>query len=139
MTPSTTRIPPPKRAGPHELTSPVPKPPTITGTGTVKPPPPRPPPPRSPPPPPPESVPFAPHPVVYESVHFRLRFWTVLALTSSSKLKRLPLWSPEYVLHSSERGFRMSAGLRPPLSGDGLGAPICIVWPVQPGWPGCVL
>src|SRR5262245_62365957 len=136
MTPSTIRIPPPKRAGPHEFTSPVPKPPTIRGTGTVKPPPPRPPPPPPPnpppPPPPPVSVPLAPQPVVYDSVHFKLRFWTVLVLTSSSWLKRLPLWSPEYVRQSSASGFTMSAGLRPPTSGEGLGAPICIVCPVQP-------
>src|SRR5437867_8229755 len=134
MTPSTTRIPPPKRAGPHEFTSPPPKPPTLIGAAVKPPPPPRP-----APPPPSALPPSGPHPVVMLGfTHLRLRSLTVLALTSSRKLKRLPLRSPEYVLHSSESGFKMSAGLRPPVSGDGLGGPICIVWPVQPGWPGRV-
>ena len=47
MVPSTTRMPPPKRAGPQLFTSPVPKPPTMIGAGA--PPPPRPP--KKPPPP----------------------------------------------------------------------------------------
>ena len=33
----------------------------------------------------------------------------------------MPVRSPEYVVHSSESGFRMSAGLRPPVSGAGGG------------------
>jgi hypothetical protein len=49
------------------------------------------------------------------------------------RLEALPLRSPEYVRHSSESGFRMSAGSRPPTFGFGRGWPIWMVCPFQSG------
>src|SRR5215831_6382182 len=87
ITPSTARIPPPNRARPHVFTSPVPKPPTMAGAS-------RPPPkltPKRPPAGPPlpplgRPSPVGPQPVVGVEIHFRLRFLTVLVLTSFSAL-----------------------------------------------------
>src|SRR5262245_20523993 len=98
MTPSTNRIPPPRRAGLQLFASPVPRPPTLMGAGGP-PPPPRPPPRPPPNPPGPAApaggVPVGPQPVVRLVTHLRLRFLTVFVLTSFNALKRLPLRSPE--------------------------------------------
>src|SRR5262245_47710600 len=97
MVPSTNRIPPPSRAGLQLFASPFPSPPTLIGAAGP-PPPPRPPP-RPPPNPPPAApaggVPFGPQPVVRLVTHLRLRFFTVVVLTSFSALNRFPLKSPE--------------------------------------------
>src|SRR5690242_13779866 len=96
MTPSTNNIPPPSRAGLQLFASPFPRPPTTIGAA-APPPPPRPPPrpPPNPPAAPAGGVPVGPQPVVRFVTHFRLRFLTVVALTSLSALKRFPLRSPE--------------------------------------------
>src|SRR5512132_633258 len=101
MTPSTNRMPPPRRAGPQVFASPLPRPPTMIGAGGAigppRPPPNPPPPPNpAPPPAPPPAgpVPAGPQPVVRFETHFRLRFLTVFVFTSFSALKRLPLRSP---------------------------------------------
>src|SRR6187455_1835865 len=97
MTPSTKRIPPPRRAGPQLFASPLPRPPTMIGAGGAAGPPRPPPPPKPPPPPgaPPAPaagpVPVGPQLVVRFDTHFRLRFFTVFVLMSFKALKRLPL------------------------------------------------
>src|SRR6476660_1776808 len=98
MTPSTNRIPPPRRAGVKSLAPPARRPPTPMGAPGPPPPPrppPRPPPPGPPAAPPAGAVPVGPQPVVRVDTHLRLRFLTVLVLTSFNALKRLPLRSPE--------------------------------------------
>ena len=44
-------------------------------------------------------------------IHFRLRFFTVVVLTSLSALYRLPVRSPEYERHSSASGFMANVDL----------------------------
>ena len=94
MTPSTNRMPPPRRAGPQLFASPLPRPPTMIGAAGP-PPPPRPPPNAAPAGRRRRPVPVGPQPVVRLVTHLRLRFLTVFVLTCLSALKRLPLRSPE--------------------------------------------